>query len=112
VSIQPGDRVLIPTGLRIAVPRGFEAQLRARSGLAVRHGLMLPNAPGTVDSDFRGEVQVILANLGSSPVVIERGMRFAQLIVAPVARATLRVVESLSSTARGAGGFGHTGSAG
>jgi dUTP pyrophosphatase len=109
VVIRPDERRLIPTGLRIAVPSGFEAQIRMRSGLALRNGLYLPNAPGTVDSDFRGPVQVIVANGGSEPFTVTRGMRIAQLVVAPVARARLRVTAELGATARGAGGFGHTG---
>ena len=107
--LAPGARALVPTGLKIAVPAGYEAQIRARSGLALKHGLMLPNAPGTIDSDYRGEVRVILANLGSEPVRIERGMRFAQIVFAPVARATWSEQESLEATVRAEGGFGHTG---
>jgi dUTP pyrophosphatase len=109
IVLAPGARALVPTGLRLAVPAGYEAQLRARSGLALRHGVVVPNAPGTVDSDFRGEVRVILQNLGTEPFRVERGMRFAQLVFCPVARATLVVESSLEATARGSGGFGHTG---
>jgi dUTP pyrophosphatase len=109
IVIAPGERRLIPTGLRIALPPGYEAQVRMRSGLAKRYGLYLPNAPATIDNDFRGEILVIVANGGSEPCVLTRGYRFAQLVVAPVARARLRVVANLDATARGAGGFGHTG---
>lgn len=109
VSIAPGARVLIPTGLAMAVPAGFEAQVRPRSGLALKQGLTVLNSPGTIDSDYRGEVQVILANLGQAPAVIERGMRIAQLVFAPVWQALWQPVASLDTTARGAGGFGSTG---
>ncbi len=109
VVIAPGERVRIPTGFAFAIPEGFEAQLRPRSGLAFEHGLVLPNAPGTIDSDYRGEVQVILMNLGQQPVRIRRGDRIAQLVVAPVARPVFEEVETLDETARGSGGFGHTG---
>jgi dUTP pyrophosphatase len=107
--IRPGERLLVPTGLRIALPLGFEAQIRPRSGLALRHGISIPNAPGTIDSDYRGEIQVILMNLGDDPVEIQRGDRIAQLVVAPVVQADWVEVETLSGTARGSGGFGHTG---
>ncbi len=106
--IGAGERVLVPTGFRIAVPAGFEAQVRPRSGLALMHGIVLPNAPGTIDSDFRGEVQVILWNAGPAPFEIARGDRIAQLVVAPVARVELEEAE-LDETLRGAGGFGSTG---
>ena len=106
----PGARALIPTGIAIGLPPGFEAQLRPRSGLALRHGLTLLNAPGTIDADYRGEIGVILINLGQEAVAIERGMRVAQLVVAPVARLDWRAVATLDATARGAGGFGSTGS--
>ena len=109
VTIEPGARVLVPTGLRIAVPDGFEAQVRPRSGLALRQGLTIPNAPGTIDNDFRGELCVILANIGSAPVPIERGYRIAQIVFAPVVRARWEVCTALDETARGTGGFGHTG---
>ena len=109
VVLAAGARALVPTGLRIAVPDGFEAQVRPRSGLALRQGLTVPNAPGTIDSDYRGEVCVILANLGSEPVRIERGARIAQMVFAPVARARLVARPALDATSRGAGGFGHTG---
>ncbi len=109
IEIAPAERAMVPTGLAIAVPEGYEAQVRPRSGLAWRHGLTLPNAPGTIDSDYRGEVKVILQNTGSEPVRIRRGDRIAQLVIAPVARARYAVVESLDDTERGGGGFGHTG---
>jgi dUTP pyrophosphatase len=109
LTIPPGGTVLVPTGLRIAVPEGYEAQVRLRSGLALRQGLLLPNAPGTIDADYRGEVQVILRNLGDAPFRVERGLRIAQLVFAPVARARLVPGAALPETARGAGGFGHTG---
>ena len=109
LALPPGGRALVPTGLRIAVPPGFEAQVRPRSGWALSHGVTLPNAPGTIDSDYRGEVKVILANLGAEPVRIERGTRIAQLVFAPVVRAQWEVAPGLDETARGGGGFGHTG---
>jgi dUTP pyrophosphatase len=109
VVIAPGRRARIPTGLAIALPQGYEAQVRPRSGLADRHGLTVLNAPGTVDADYRGEIQVILVNHGDEPVAIERGMRIAQLVVAPVTAATLVEVDDLDATARGGGGFGSTG---
>lgn len=108
--LAPGRRARVPTGLALALPQGFEGQVRPRSGLADKHGLTVLNAPGTVDADYRGEVQVILINLGDAPVEIARGMRIAQLVVAPVTVARLVEVESLEATARGAGGFGSTGS--
>jgi dUTP pyrophosphatase len=110
LRIEAGERVLVPTGLAIAVPEGFEAQVRPRSGLALRHGIVLPNAPGTIDSDYRGEIQVILMNTGSQAFTVRRGDRIAQLVLAPVARAEWSEVEALDDTARGSGGFGHTGS--
>jgi len=110
LTLAPGARARVPTGLALALPRGFEGQVRPRSGLADKHGLTVLNAPGTVDADYRGEVQVILVNLGDAPVEIARGMRIAQLVVAPVTVATLVEVEALEATARGAGGFGSTGS--
>ena len=109
LTIAPGGRQLVPTGIAIALPPGHEAQVRPRSGLAARQGLTVLNAPGTIDADYRGEIQVLLINLGAEPVTITRGMRIAQLIVAPVARADLREVASLDETMRGAGGFGSTG---
>jgi dUTP pyrophosphatase len=107
--IRPGARALAPTGLCIAVPEGYEAQVRPRSGLAIRSGVTCLNTPGTIDSDYRGEVKVILANLGEENVVIRRGDRIAQLVIAPVVRASWRETESLDETRRGAGGFGSTG---
>ena len=109
LSLAPGDRVAVPTGLAMAIPEGYEVQVRPRSGLAFKHGLTVANAPGTIDADYRGEVKVLLINLGPDPVIITRGMRIAQLVPAAVTRATLRVVDSLDDTARGAGGFGSTG---
>ncbi|HEY6027359.1 MAG TPA: dUTP diphosphatase [Pseudolabrys sp.] len=110
LTLAPGARALVPTGLAIALPPDCEAQVRPRSGLAVKHGLTVLNAPGTIDADYRGEVQVLLINLGDKPVVIARGMRIAQMIVARVVRARLAAVASLDITQRGAGGFGSTGS--
>jgi len=110
--VPPGGRALVPTGLRIAVPPGFEAQVRPRSGLALRDGIVLPNSPGTIDSDYRGELQVILWNAGDAPFTIERGDRIAQLVVAPVARVHWEEVTALDATERGSGGFGHTGRGG
>lgn len=107
--IQPGQRLLIPTGIAIAVPAGYEAQIRPRSGLAIKHGITMLNSPGTIDSDYRGEIKVIAINHGQEPFSIERGERVAQLIIAPVARAEWVQAESLEVTQRGAGGFGHTG---
>jgi dUTP pyrophosphatase len=107
--LAPGGRALVPTGLKIALPQGYEAQVRPRSGLALKHGITCLNSPGTVDSDYRGEVGVILANLGSEPFVVRRGERIAQLVIAAHARAEWRVVTTLEDTARGEGGFGSTG---
>ena len=109
IVLAAGERQLLPTGLRIALPEGFEAQVRPRSGLAFRHGILIPNAPGTIDADYRGEIQVILLNAGGADFEIARGDRIAQLIVAPVVRPEWVEVESLGGTARGEGGFGHTG---
>jgi dUTP pyrophosphatase len=109
VTVDPGKRALIPTGLAIALPPGFEMQVRPRSGLALRNGIVLPNSPGTIDEDYRGEVQVILLNAGDAPFIVERGMRIAQAVVAPVVRAEWREVDSLDDTARSTGGFGSTG---
>lgn len=108
-TLAPGQRLAVPTGLRMALPDGFEAQVRPRSGLALRHGILIPNAPGTIDSDYRGEIQVILMNGGDEDFRIERGDRIAQLVVAPVVRPVWKVVDSLDETERGEGGFGHTG---
>lgn len=109
ITIAPGEIKRIPTGLFLEIPPGYEGQVRARSGLALRHGLMLPNAPGTIDADYRGELQVILGNCGREPYTIERGTRFAQLIIAPVARVEVVEVTELTESMRGGGGFGHTG---
>ena len=109
ITLQPGERARVPTGIRIALPAGYEAQVRPRSGLAWRHGVGMVNAPGTIDCDYRGEVQVILINLGQEPFTIRRGDRIAQLVVAPVARIEWEPVAELPPSARGEGGFGHTG---
>lgn len=109
VAIEPGHVVPIPTGLRLEIPPGYEGQIRGRSGLAARHAIGVPNAPGTIDADYRGEVRVLLVNWGRVPFVVKRGERIAQLVVASVAHAALEVVTELSATARGEGGFGHTG---
>ncbi|MBN9247764.1 MAG: dUTP diphosphatase [Hyphomicrobium sp.] len=109
VMIAPGARALIPTGLIFELPRGMEAQVRPRSGLAVKHGVTVLNSPGTIDADYRGEVSVILINLGTDPFTVARGERIAQMIVAPVARVKLRESKKLNATQRGAGGFGSTG---
>ncbi len=112
VVLAPGGRALVPTGFAIAVPEGFEAQVRARSGLALRHGILLPNAPGTIDSDYRGEVKVILLNAGEAPVTIRRGDRIAQLVFAAVTKIEWNETGTLPETARGDVGFGHTGATG
>ena len=109
VVLAPGERVLIPTGFSIALPEGLEAQVRPRSGLALEHGIVLPNAPGTIDSDYRGEVKVILGNTGPAAFTVRRGDRIAQLVIAPVVHADWVEVERLDPTARQAGGFGSTG---
>ena len=109
VVIRPGQTYLVPTGLKIAVPDGYEAQIRPRSGLALNNGITVPNSPGTVDPDYRGEIKVILQNLGSEPFTISRGMRIAQMVVVPAVQAAIRVVEELPETDRGEGGFGHSG---
>jgi dUTP pyrophosphatase len=108
-TLGPGERRVVPTGLAVEIPAGHEGQVRARSGLAARHGVALVNAPGTIDSDYRGEVKVILVNLGEAPVQFARGDRIAQLVVAPVTRVEIAVAQELSDTARGGGGFGSTG---
>jgi dUTP pyrophosphatase len=110
LTLVPGARALVPTGLAIALPAGFEAQVRPRSGLAIKHGLTVLNTPGTIDADYRGEIQVLLVNLGSDSLEIARGMRIAQLVVAPVTRIRLSEVVALDATLRGIGGFGSTGS--
>lgn len=107
--LQPGQRALVPTGIAIALPSGWEAQVRPRSGLALKYGITVLNSPGTIDADYRGEIQIILGNLGEQSVVIQRGMRIAQLVVAPVSQVTWQRVEILPETERGSGGFGHTG---
>jgi dUTP pyrophosphatase len=109
MTVAPGQRVLAPTGLTIALPAGYEAQVRPRSGLALKHGITCLNTPGTIDADYRGEVKVILINLGQEPFVIKRGERIAQMVIAPVTQGAWDVVDQLSETARGAGGFGSTG---
>jgi dUTP pyrophosphatase len=109
VILAPGQHTLIPTGLAIALPQGFEAQVRPRSGLAVRHGVTVLNAPGTIDADYRGEIGVPLINHGSAPFIVRRGERIAQMVIAPVVQAELMTVVTLSPTARGSGGFGSTG---
>ena len=109
MMIQPGQRALVPTGIAIALPPGNEAQVRPRSGLAARHGITVLNTPGTVDADYRGEIQVILINLGEAPYVVQRGARIAQLVIAPVLRATLSESRELADTQRGGDGFGSTG---
>ncbi len=112
VTLAPGERRLVPTGLALAIPPGFEGQVRPRSGLAVRHGVTVLNAPGTIDADYRGEIHVVLVNLGHEPVTVRRGDRIAQLVVAPVARVAWAEVASLPPTARADGGFGSTGGGG
>ena len=107
--LKPGERALVPTGFHIAVPPGYEAQIRPRSGLAAKHGITVLNTPGTIDADYRGEVKVILANLGTEPFTIQRGDRIAQMVIVPVLQATLTPVAELPDTERGHGGFGHTG---
>lgn len=109
LTVAPGERALVPTGIAIAVPEGYEGQVRMRSGLALRNGLILPNAPGTIDSDYRGEIRIIVANIGREPATLSRGDRIAQLVIAPVARAELTRVDALPETGRGGGGFGSTG---
>ncbi|MDE0884368.1 MAG: dUTP diphosphatase [Myxococcota bacterium] len=109
VVIRPGERVLVPSGFAIELPPGYEAQVRPRSGLALRHGITLPNAPGTIDADYRGEIKVILMNLGDGDFTVARGERIAQLVVAPVSSVDWTEVDALDETKRGEGGFGHTG---
>ncbi|PVA09343.1 dUTP diphosphatase [Pelagivirga sediminicola] len=109
ITLAPGARALVPTGLRLAIPDGYEVQLRPRSGLALRHGVTLANAPGTIDSDYRGPLGVILINLGDAPFEVAHGARIAQMVVAPVQVARFALAETLEDTARGAGGFGSTG---
>ena len=109
VILEPGARALIPTGLRLAIPHGFEVQVRPRSGLALKHGISIPNAPGTIDSDYRGPLGVILINLGDAAFTVAHGDRIAQMVVAPVAQAQFELAATLDDTARGVGGFGSTG---
>ena len=109
VLIEPGDIALVPTGLEVAIPEGFEGQVRPRSGLAVKHGISLPNTPATIDADYRGEIRVPLINLGREAFVVSRGMRIAQLVIAPVAHVTWDEVDVLPETDRGGRGFGHSG---
>jgi dUTP pyrophosphatase len=109
LELNPGERILIPTGISIALPQGYEAQIRPRSGLALKNGVTVLNAPGTIDADYRGEIKVILINMGNEPVTIERGMRIAQMVIGRHANVAWTVVEDLEETVRGAGGFGSTG---
>jgi len=109
LNLAPGARALVPTGIRIALPPGFEAQVRPRSGLAAEHGVTVLNTPGTVDADYRGEVCVVLINHGTEPFLVRRGDRIAQLVVVPVARARVEITDHLDPTPRASGGFGHTG---
>jgi dUTP pyrophosphatase len=109
LTLKPGARELVPTGFAMAIPPGFEAQIRPRSGLALKHGLSLVNAPGTIDSDYRGEIKIILINQGDEDFEISRGMRIAQMVIAPILQVAIEPVTSLDDTARGAGGFGSTG---
>ncbi len=109
VTIEPGAIALIPTGLEVAIANGFEGQVRPRSGLAVKHGISLPNTPATIDADYRGEIRVPLINLGRDPFVVSRGMRIAQFVIAPVVRVTWNEVTELPPTVRASGGFGHSG---
>ena len=109
IAVDPGKRVLIPTGLKVSIPFGYEWQIRPRSGNALKNGVTVLNSPGTVDSDYRGEVQIILANLGDEPFLVERGDRIAQAVLAPVAYPVFKAIEKLPETERGDGGFGHSG---
>lgn len=109
IVLAPGLRVLVPTGISVSIPAGIEAQIRPRSGLAIRHGITLLNTPGTIDSDYRGEIQVIMINLGQENFVVQRGMRIAQMVISQIVKATLVSVDNLDATMRGSGGFGHTG---
>jgi dUTP pyrophosphatase len=109
ITLAPGERAIVPTGIALALPAGTEGQIRPRSGLAVTHGITVLNAPGTIDADYRGELQVILVNLGAEPFVVTRGTRIAQLVLAPAIRAAMREVTTLSETSRGVAGFGSTG---
>lgn len=107
--LKPGERTLIPTGLSFAIPQGYEAQIRPRSGLAIKHGITMLNTPGTIDSDYRGEVKLIAINLGQESFTVTRGMRMAQAVIAEVVKARLLAADNLDTTSRGSGGFGHTG---
>jgi dUTP pyrophosphatase len=109
ITIEPGETSLVPTGVMVAVPVGYEAQIRPRSGLAVNHTLLIPNSPGTVDPDYRGEIKVVLLNLGRQPFIVRRGMRIAQMVIVPAVQAEVRLVQDLPPTRRGEGGFGHSG---
>jgi len=109
VAVEPGQRAIIPTGIALAIPSGFEGQIRMRSGVALEKGLLMPNAPATIDSDYRGEVQVILANIGTETVILQPGERFAQLVISPVARVQWEEVAELPESKRGEGGLGSTG---
>jgi dUTP pyrophosphatase len=109
IALAPGQRMAVPTGIALALPEGYEGQIRPRSGLALKHGIAVLNSPGTIDADYRGEIHIILANLGGETVVLERGQRIAQLVVAPVSRVAFDEVAALPESARGAGGFGSTG---
>lgn len=109
LELEPGRVAAVPTGIRVEIPPGYEGQVRARSGLAMKHAIGLPNAPGTIDADYRGEVLVLLLNWGPEPYTIRRGDRIAQLVLAPVARAQIEIADELTATTRGEGGFGHTG---
>jgi len=109
LTLEPGERAAVPTGIALALPEGYEAQVRPRSGLALKHGLTVLNSPGTIDADYRGEIQVILANLGTAPVTLARGERVAQLVLAPVSRIAWAPVEALQASGRGERGFGSTG---
>jgi len=109
VTVEAGERALLPTGIAVAIPSGYEGQVRPRSGLALKHGITLPNSPGTIDSDYRGEVKVIVANIGTRPVTFRHGDRIAQLVIAPVTRVHVEEAEELPDTSRGQGGFGSTG---
>ena len=109
LTLAPGERALVPTGLAMAIPTGYEAQIRPRSGLAAKHGITVLNTPGTIDADYRGEIRIILINLGSDPFTLRRGERVAQMIIAPVSQGALMEVNTLDTTSRGSGGFGSTG---
>lgn len=111
ITLQPSERMLVPTGIQMALPPGYEAQIRPRSGLALKHGITVLNSPGTIDADYRGELKVLLVNLGTQPFVIERGMRIAQMVVARFVQIQLHEVDQLPGTERGEGGFGSTGTA-